>query len=467
MHQYCSLASRRRSPLYISASLSFPRAFVILAGLLILFSICASNRSYALQPSNSSQLNGTWVNTQSSGLIAQVDIIGVADTFEVHPYGFCSPTLCDWGSQPAYRFSGSVTSNNAIGFQLTSGASTDTKFIQGHLTGAGTLEITTQIKFPQGSPNNNYEVTEEFQLGTTGAQPPANGSGLFGNWTIIKSDGGLAQVIIGESGGTLDVHAYGTCSPTDCDWGTQSGSQFSASTAASTPIGFQATYQFSFASAYLQGHLISSSTGETLLEITTQTTFATRDPRYDFEQTEEFQLSSASPASFSLTSASAALTVASGGQATDIITITPVNGSWDTAVQLSCNVTGSSPMPTCSLSNPSVTPGSTPVTSTLTVSMPNVAATTPMKRKNWMQYAVLAPFAFGLALAGSWKKRWRYSQLLGAIAVLSVLSLSELACSGSSMTNSAAVKPPSPYFVNVTAISGTVQQSSEITLTLQ
>ena len=93
-----------------------------------------------------------------------------------------------------------------------------------------------------------------------------------------------------------------------------------------------------FKTAYMQGHLITGPTGQAWLEVTTQSTFAKHDPRFDYELTEDFQLNSTAPSSFSLTSASANLILHKGGQATDVITITPVNGTWDTAVQLSCAV---------------------------------------------------------------------------------------------------------------------------------
>jgi len=83
-------------------------------------------------------------------------------------------------------------------------------------------------------------------------------------------------------------------------------------------------------------------------------------------------------ADFSLKSSSASLTVAQGGQATTTITVAPpTGGSFGSAVNLSCTVAGSVPLPTCSLSPASVTPGSQPATSTLTVSAPASAMLVP------------------------------------------------------------------------------------------
>ena len=463
------LACTAGSPLSTNACRIF-RSVPLLAGLLILFSLFTSKQAHALQPPDSPGLNGTWVNTQPSGLIAQVVITSGGGGFQAHLYGFCSPSPCDWGSYGASRFSHSVTSNTAVGFRLTISSSTDSKTIQGHLTGAGTLEITTQISYPQGGSNNSYEVTDEFQLqGSTGGPAPnvpSNPSTLTGTWTAVKSDGGLTHVIITESGGAFQIHPYGACSPTDCDWGIQPASQFSDNPTSSTPVGFQSSINQSFASRFLQGHLILSSTGETLLEITTQSTFADRDTRYDYELTEDFQLATTGSPSFSMNLASSSLTITSGGEATDVITITPVNGSWDSAVQLSCSVTGTSPMPTCSLSNPSVTPGSNPVTSTLTVNMPTIAALDSKRPPPWILYAALAPFALGLAFAGSSERCRKNCRIFCMLSVLITLSLVQFACGVSATNNHAVQQAAGPYTVNVVAKSGGIQLGFQITVTV-
>jgi len=443
----------------------------LLAGLLALFVMLGSKGADAVQPPNSA-LNGTWVNTQSSGLIAQVVIGGGFGGLGVHLYGFCSPSLCDWGASGASRFSEGVSSKTAVGFRLILSSSTDNKTVQGHLTDNGTLEVTTQISYPQGGPDNNYEVTDEFQLqgSTVGPAPnvPSNPPSLAGTWTALKSGGGLTHVVITESGGELQIHPYGSCSPTDCDWSVQPASQFSDHPTSANPVGFQSSINQTFASRFLQGHLILGSTGETLLEITTQSTFAMRDPRYDYELTEDFQPSTTGMPSFSMNSASSSLTVTSGGEASDIITITPVNGSWDSAVQLTCSVTGTSPTPTCSLSEPSVTPGSSAVSSTLTVKVPAVVARDSRRLPSSILYAALAPFVLGVAFVGGSEQRRKRCRIPWTINVLATLCLLLCACGGS-ITNTTATQQQAagPYTVKVIANSGNIQLATQITVTMQ
>jgi len=124
------------------------------------------------------------------------------------------------------------------------------------------------------------------------AKQPPNASALLGTWVNVKNTGffGLARIVITDVSGDFEVHPYGFCSPTLCDWGMHPAFRFSSSVVVGTAIGFNAVFGYILKSVYMQGHLIQTPTGQTLLEVTTQSRFVRLDSRYDYEKTERFQL---------------------------------------------------------------------------------------------------------------------------------------------------------------------------------
>ena len=88
---------------------------------------------------------------------------------------------------------------------------------------------------------------------------------------------------------------------------------------------------------------------------------------------------------------------------TDVITVAPMRVLFENAVKLSCSVTGPAPLPSCTLSPPSVTPGTKSATSTLSIS----ATTTPARlapashsQLSWSLAALWFPLMFGVTLIG-------------------------------------------------------------------
>lgn len=177
---------------------------------------------------------------------------------------------------------------------------------------------------------------------------------------------------------------------------------------------------------------------------------------------------STGPPDFSLEPASASLSAQPGGQVTDVITIAPLNGvPFGSAIQLSCVATGPTPMPTCALSSSSVTPGANSVASTLTVTAPTTVAVQILRGPGRMGslFALCLPVMFGLTLVGRSKKPPCGNWMM--FALFFALLLFQVACGGSSSNNNTTTIGPTNYTVTVTAISGAIQHTTQVTVTVQ
>jgi hypothetical protein len=173
---------------------------------------------------------------------------------------------------------------------------------------------------------------------------------------------------------------------------------------------------------------------------------------------------------FSMTPASQSLTMQGGAQATDVITFAGTNGPFANAIQLTCSVTGTAPLPTCGISPTSVTPGSVSVTSTLTVTAPASAQLRLGGSQTGIwAYAVSFPFVFGFVLVGGSSKRRRVPGMLVGLAFLLVLGTA--ACGGGNSSSSSSPgnqSQPRNFNVTVTATAASVPpQSTTIAVTVQ
>ena len=172
---------------------------------------------------------------------------------------------------------------------------------------------------------------------------------------------------------------------------------------------------------------------------------------------------------FTLTPASSALTLKTGAQATDALTLTGQNG-FSGQVNLTCTVSGPAPLATCGVSPSSPTLGTSPGSSTLTITAPTSlsASARPLIMGNQLAaFAAVMPVAglllggIGSASRGSRKRRAVLAVLNGSLFVLfTVLA----GCGGGS-------PPPTPqnYTVTVTAASssGSIQHSTPVSVTVE
>jgi VCBS repeat protein/List-Bact-rpt repeat protein/FG-GAP repeat protein len=174
---------------------------------------------------------------------------------------------------------------------------------------------------------------------------------------------------------------------------------------------------------------------------------------------------------FSLRPASTKLTLQSGGQGSDLLTIAGLNGPFTNAIQLTCAVSGPTPLPTCGLSATSVAPDSNSATSTLTITAPASAAAlqAPLNhRQSKLFYALWFPFMFGITVVGGSRRlRRRYWALCGAF--LLVLLLQTACGGGSSSGGSNGTETPSPtnYSITITGASGAIQHTIQVGVTVR
>ena len=113
-------------------------------------------------------------------------------------------------------------------------------------------------------------------------------SSLLGTWNQVGNNGGVIKIVITGGNGIIDIHPYGACSPTPCDWGVHPALAFSSGVGSDVAQGFEAKIVFSFKTVYLQGHLFKNSLGQVLLQVTVQNQFAPGDFRWDYQQTANY-----------------------------------------------------------------------------------------------------------------------------------------------------------------------------------
>lgn len=174
------------------------------------------------------------------------------------------------------------------------------------------------------------------------------------------------------------------------------------------------------------------------------------------------------PPDFSLQPASASLTAQRGSQVTDVIAITPVAGTaFRSPIQLSCTVSGLAPMPNCVLSSTSVTPGANSATSTLTVGVPSQSAALKPFSEDHIAGSLYAAFLplLGLALIGLSPTRGKSKnrrRSLWLVCSLFIACVALLAGCGAGSSQ----PPPLNYTVTVTATSGAIQHTTQVTVTV-
>jgi hypothetical protein len=84
----------------------------------------------------------------------------------------------------------------------------------------------------------------------------ANPTSLVGTWVNVDAaTRAIVRVVFTLKAGTLEVNAYGACSPTPCNWGRVAARTYAASVTGGTAVALSASYAFGFKNTILTGHL--------------------------------------------------------------------------------------------------------------------------------------------------------------------------------------------------------------------
>jgi N-acetylneuraminic acid mutarotase len=164
------------------------------------------------------------------------------------------------------------------------------------------------------------------------------------------------------------------------------------------------------------------------------------------------------PPSFSFSSGAPSLTISSGGKGSVTLTVTQQNG-FSSAVSFACS--GLPAGASCAFNPATVTPAGSVVSTTLTISV--AAKTATLQHEGWPHWPATALALTGLVFV---RKKNRRSASLLALMVLATGIGVVTACGGGSGGSVTPTPTPTTSTVTVTATSGTLQQSVNLSLTV-
>ncbi len=182
---------------------------------------------------------------------------------------------------------------------------------------------------------------------------------------------------------------------------------------------------------------------------------------------------------FSLASSTTSDTIQDGATATYKLTVSPVGGTFTSAIKLSCS--GAPTGATCTFSPSTLTPGSTPVSVTMAIvtTASTAQAFHGRSSKSYLAFAMWVQFQglglFGIVFASSKRSKKPASMKLAMLILLTLLISAMLfmsACAGGtgiahSQTGGQTGTQAGTYPVSATGICGSLKHSVSLTLNVQ
>lgn len=155
-------------------------------------------------------ISGPWVNEnpETGGIVSVNMGPDEEEGFELQAFGNCSPWDCDWGVTSA-NTTAWTGSQQITGF-WDQGFATRTQTIT--YLSSSRIQVVTATDFTEADGRPDYTLTEFFERPSLAL--------LGRGWVNTASEGaGITRVSIGVEGTAATVQAWGSCQPTDCDWG--------------------------------------------------------------------------------------------------------------------------------------------------------------------------------------------------------------------------------------------------------
>lgn len=189
-----------------------------------------------------SDLRGVWINVDDNARgLTKVVISGNDDTVTFETWAKCRPSDCAWGqveARPLTRRVGDAPATADRVMALYS-SSLSTKILNAYRSGDQLVVERTTDYSGDRADQFAIDTFKRAPFVLTPILPPTlvpllplatNLDKLEGDWKNLDADTrGVTRLQVEVEGEAVKVRAYGSCSPTDCDWGWTEGAPLTTS----------------------------------------------------------------------------------------------------------------------------------------------------------------------------------------------------------------------------------------------